>query len=180
MILVLNNADFSDSNIGTIEIPRELSQFTKDFLTHYTKSFTDTQKYAVDDFLTGLIDSGIWNKLYFIFFPILAQNINEAFYDPIRNATISSTTYYRLVTNGISLTTTLPADNTDMGYVIHGLSLDGSDGLNVAVLKADNYLASYLVTCGYFGPYWGLGEIGNTTKANRNNIGSWVSAGKFW
>lgn len=93
MIIVLNGADFSDNNIGKVILDKESSAEAKEILSHYTKSLTQTQQIAFDNFLTTLKASGIWSKTNNLYFPILAGNLNECWYDVIsKNVTIPELT----------------------------------------------------------------------------------------
>lgn len=108
MIIRLNGADFSENNIGTIRLARELTSDTKELLSKYTKSLTEDQKYAVQDFIEGLKEKGIWQYLGNFYLPILANNLEEAM---INVKTLKNdydnpdSTYYKLGEKG-GLTTT--------------------------------------------------------------------------
>lgn len=77
MIIVLKNADFSANNIGKITIPRDPSQEALAMLANYTRSLTDEQVLAFDDFQQGLKDAGIWAKITHLYMPILAGQLSE-------------------------------------------------------------------------------------------------------
>lgn len=81
MILRLIGADFSANNIGTIQIIKELTKETKELLSHYTRDISENQKYAVQDFITGLKSEGIWSHIENLYIPALAGDLSETLYD---------------------------------------------------------------------------------------------------
>lgn len=87
MIIVLNGADFSDNNIGKVILDKEISAEAKEVLSHYTKSLTKPQQIAFDNFMTSLKAAGIWSKTNNLYFPILAGNLSECWYDVISKKT---------------------------------------------------------------------------------------------
>lgn len=67
MIFIANGADFSANNLGQIPLYsiEDVSPSTLEFLSHYTKSFSDGQKIAVHQMLTYLgygTSDGIFSK----------------------------------------------------------------------------------------------------------------------
>lgn len=77
MILRLSGADFSSNNIGKIQVIRELKNETKRLLSNYTKKLTEVQKHAVQEFVDGLKEKGIWQYLGNLYLPILANSLEE-------------------------------------------------------------------------------------------------------
>lgn len=92
MIIVLNGADFSDNNIGKVILDKEISAEAKEVLSHYTKSLTKLQQIAFDNFMTSLKAAGIWSKTNNLYFPILAGNLSECWYDVISKKTTAPAT----------------------------------------------------------------------------------------
>lgn len=83
MIFIANGADFSANNLGQIPLYsiEDVSQSTLDFLSHYSKSFSDEQKIAVHQMLTFLgygTSDGIFSKITTIIFPFLSNSVAEA------------------------------------------------------------------------------------------------------
>lgn len=107
MILVLNGADFSEANIGQIEIPRELDDFTKAaIVASGNSSMTDEQKMALDTFFRsiGAIDgSGVFAKLKYLYMPVLANTVSYALVNYKNNsgALVPSATNWQLRNHGI-------------------------------------------------------------------------------
>ena len=95
MILVLKGADFSANNIGKIDLPRELSDFTKAALSASgNTSLSDEQKLALDNFFINIgavSNTGIWRKIKVLFLPILAADKERAFTNYVGNTRISAT-----------------------------------------------------------------------------------------
>lgn len=89
MIIVLPGADFSENNIGTIQLIRELSPEVAEILSHYSRALTDSQKFAFQDFYDALISEGIWSKIENLFIPALASTVAEAFYPVKGNGVIN-------------------------------------------------------------------------------------------
>lgn len=81
MILRLNGADFSQKNIGHIDFKRELSSETTLILSNFSKSLTDAQKFAVQDFIKKLKDENVWSHIENLYIPILAGKLNECGYN---------------------------------------------------------------------------------------------------
>lgn len=113
MILRLSGADFSSNNIGKIQVIRELKNETKQLLSNYTKELTEVQKYAVQDFVDGLKEKGIWQYLGNLYLPILANGLEEAMLNvkTLRNDYNNpDSTYYKLGIKG-GLTTANTIEN---------------------------------------------------------------------
>lgn len=102
MILRLSGADFSANNIGTIQLTRELTAETIALLSNYTRTLSEAQKFAVQDFLDGLKVEGIWAHIENLIIPALAGDVSEAFY-PIKGNGVYNTytTAYELKNNGL-------------------------------------------------------------------------------
>lgn len=113
MILRLSGADFSSNNIGKIQVIKELKNETKQLLSNYTKELTEAQKYAVQNFVDGLKEKGIWQYLGNLYLPILANSLEEAMLNAktLRNDYNNpDSTYYKLGGKG-GLTTTNTIEN---------------------------------------------------------------------
>lgn len=113
MILRLSGADFSSNNIGKIQIIRELKNETKQLLSNYTKELTEVQKYAVQDFVDGLKEKGIWQYLGNLYLPILANSLQETMLNvkTLKNDYDNpDSTYYKLGIKG-GLTTANTIEN---------------------------------------------------------------------
>lgn len=89
MIIRLREADFSRKNIGKLELTKELSAEVTNILENYTRNLTETQKFALDDFITGLKNNNIWDKINVMYMPVLSNNLTEAF---INIKTLTTTT----------------------------------------------------------------------------------------
>lgn len=86
MIAILNNADFSENNIGRINIPIELSQWTLDVISKFPSySWTLEKKSAVEFFYRSLVINGILDRMEYLALPVLCgttiadavQNLKE-------------------------------------------------------------------------------------------------------
>lgn len=77
MILRLSGADFSAKNIGKINIRSTIDYDTELLLSKYTRELTADQQFAVDDFLLGLKEHGIWDSISFLYLPLLAGKLSE-------------------------------------------------------------------------------------------------------
>jgi hypothetical protein len=79
MLYVLKGADFSDNNVGKIELPAlDLLADTNTVLGYYTKTLTVKQKNYVDAFVNVLKTNNIWQNVKYLAFPCLAQNLSES------------------------------------------------------------------------------------------------------
>lgn len=113
MIIRLSGADFSVNNIGKINIKRELSYDTKEILSKYTKSLTESQQFAVQDFIDGLKENGIWSYIGNLYLPILANDLSESMLNvkTLENDFTSPDSQYYKIGNSGGLTTTDSIEN---------------------------------------------------------------------
>lgn len=81
MILRLNGADFSTNNIGKIDIIREITSDTKKLLSNFSREFTDEQMFAVQDFISGLKNNGIWSSIGNLYIPVMCGSLLECGYN---------------------------------------------------------------------------------------------------
>ena len=77
MIIRLSGADFSANNIGKIDI-KELTDETKTILMNFTRSITTQQKYALQDFISGMKDKGLYELVDNLYLPVLMGSVGEA------------------------------------------------------------------------------------------------------
>ena len=118
MIIKLSGLDFSSNNIGSIAAATDISDFTKSVLSHYTKTLTTAKQRALDTFLTGMKDSGLWAKTENFFIPILAGTLEETMYNVKKDQQESApgADYYELQDQGLitkrqaSIDTVIPDD----------------------------------------------------------------------
>lgn len=90
MILVLNNADFSDNNIGKVLVNE--NPFTRKIFEAYTRfSDADPQYELVNTFVNTLDEIGVLQHIGFFTAPWLAADINEAFYELINEEQLPTT-----------------------------------------------------------------------------------------
>lgn len=81
MILRLSGADFSANNIGKIDIIREITNDTRELLSNFSREFTDEQMFAVQDFISGLKNSGIWSAIGNLYIPVMCGSLSECGYN---------------------------------------------------------------------------------------------------
>lgn len=81
MILRLNGADFSANNIGKIDIIREITSDTKKLLSNFSREFTDEQMFAVQNFINGLKNNGIWSSIGNLYIPVMCGSLSECGYN---------------------------------------------------------------------------------------------------
>lgn len=103
MIVVLKGADFSANNIGKIEVSRELDVKTKQLLSRYSKVLDTSKQYAVDDFVTGLYDNGLADKITCLLLPCLSSSIDEAMINAMNGDSMGqlNSNYWLLRNNGL-------------------------------------------------------------------------------
>lgn len=103
MILIANDADFSQNNLGQIDLP--YSELTLAVIDKFTKVLTDPQKKALNTLLTKVEKSGILAKQKHFYLPILAGTLNESFIniaDPLLPTEVTpNASYYSLSSGGI-------------------------------------------------------------------------------
>lgn len=81
MILRLSGADFSANNIGKIDIIREITSDTRKLLSKFSREFTDEQMFAVQDFINGLKNNGIWSSIGNLYIPVMCGSLSECGYN---------------------------------------------------------------------------------------------------
>lgn len=81
MILRLSGADFSANNIGKIDIIREITSDTRELLSKFSREFTEEQMFAVQDFINGLKNNGIWSSVGNLYIPIMCGSLSECGYN---------------------------------------------------------------------------------------------------
>lgn len=106
MIIILKEADFSENNIGQIEIPVEFSELTKSVIAKYS-NINSGVKVKLNTMLNTLNTAGIYSKLKVLYIPILASNLNECFIELINNYQVDDATKlsaYTYNSDGVSRT----------------------------------------------------------------------------
>lgn len=167
MILKLKGADFSENNIGIVDLKTsELLNQSTTILNYYTKTATVTMKQAFNTFMGTLIDSGIWDKVQHAYFPFLANDVEEALLCAktgilINNLpTVPATSAYRLEDKGLC--------TTEWG------ELDGYDA--DALTYADvvlNLTSLSILTLAYYSSAGSTkyhGAVGNFYQNNYKNL----------
>lgn len=81
MILRLSGADFSANNIGKIDIIREITSDTRELLSKFSREFTEEQMFAVQDFINGLKNNGIWSSIGNLYIPVMCGSPSECGYN---------------------------------------------------------------------------------------------------
>lgn len=80
--IIIKKADFSSVSIGHVDIPRELSEDTLAWIAlSGNTTMTNEQKYALDDFITTLKTSSVYNKIDKMHLPLLASDKTHALVD---------------------------------------------------------------------------------------------------
>ena len=80
--IIIKKADFSSVSIGHVDIPRELSKDTLAWIAlSGNTTMTNEQKYALDDFITTLKTSSVYNKIDKMHLPLLASDKTHALVD---------------------------------------------------------------------------------------------------
>lgn len=103
MIIVLKGADFSANNIGKIEVSRELDVKTNQLLSRYSKVLDTSKQYAVDDFVTGLYNNGLADKITCLLLPCLSSSLDEAMINAMNGDSMGqlNSNYWLLRNNGL-------------------------------------------------------------------------------
>ena len=109
MILVLNGADFSENNLGQVEVTTILDDFTKAAISASgNNSMTEIQKSALNTFFKkiGAFGSGsqIFSKMRYLYLPLIASDLSHSMVNYVNNdAAISpSNTKFQLRNHGIT------------------------------------------------------------------------------
>ena len=121
MVIKLTGADFSNNNIGKLNLLATLSSETKALLANYSRRLTSEQNYAVQDFIQGLKDNGIWTKIGNLYLPVLAGNLSEVLYNVKTGAMDGSLnpSGYVLQNNGLNvIPETSSKDTLNLGTMV--------------------------------------------------------------
>lgn len=130
MILKINNADFSENQIGYVEIPWTPSPSTLEILSHYTKPLTLSQQKALETFIANLTINGIYAKIDHLFLPLLANDATEALYD-VKADSLMSASGYTLTDNGL-----VGSDGTLVVLNTHSLTDTHIFGYNTETIQS--------------------------------------------
>lgn len=158
MIFINKNADYSANSIGQIEIPIELDPTAVAIMQKYTKTLSSKKQIAFSQLITGMKESGIYDKIEFMFLPFLAGTVSEAFYEIINNVTqdLSDTsTYgqYSLTSNGLKSVYDSEHSYTNMAIII----TRSTYGCTISSLfHASNNPTSYVYYYGFGGTGFGV------------------------
>ena len=107
MIIVLKDANFANNNIGEVEVPRLINQFTLNAIAASGNTFTEAQTAALDDFFEAVgafgTQSSIWSKLSKVYMPMLAGSLARAVVNyKDNNVDVVPSDYYKIVNHGIT------------------------------------------------------------------------------
>lgn len=158
--LIINGADFSGVSIGKVVLPRELSPKAIEWIeASGNNELTDTQKFAVDDFITAIgvgTDNSVWSKLDKMFLPMLANDLGHSLIDYKNNYAAAS-----------------PTNINNLVYRNHGIDIS-SNPTDVYAVYLDS---AYLINCQNCSLFMMNSESYPTASSPRNmgGIGSQTS-----
>lgn len=148
MILVLNGADFSENNLGQVEITTILDEFTLNAIElSGNDSLTDAQKSALNTFFKNIgafgTKSNIFSKLRFLYLPILAGSLNKSLinYKTSDVSLVPSNTKFQLRNKGIT-----GVSGGTNAYIDITSSAFSATNLSVCALRTE-YLAAASIVC---------------------------------
>lgn len=178
MIIRLKGADFSANNIGKIVYERILKDETRSLLSNYTKVLSEDQQFAVQDFLDGLKDAGIWSTIGNLYLPVLCGNISEALFNvktSVLDGTFSSS--YVLENNGVH-----PTDGTSITTIKYNGSEQNFHALAYPMQKITSFGSDEFIfglnDYGYFYFRFGLTNSGEYVAGEKINGTNDVVFGK--
>lgn len=157
--LIINGADFSGVSIGKVVLPRELSSKAIEWIeASGNNELTNTQKFAIDDFITAIgveTDNSVWSKLDKMFLPMLANDLGHSLIDYKNNYVAAS-----------------PANINNLVYRNHGVA-PSSNPVDIYAVYLDT---AYLINCQNCSLFMMNSEPYSTlaagSSANRGGIGS--------
>lgn len=140
MIVVLKGADFSANNIGKIEVSRELDAKTKQLLSRYSKVLDTSKQYAVDDFVTGLYNNGLADKITCLLLPCLSSSLDEAMINAMNGDSMGllNSNYWLLRNNGL-VQTSVTYNTTEAITRISAYANVPINNNHYAVYNSENY-----------------------------------------
>lgn len=159
MILKLTGADFSKNNLGTIGILRDE---TKEILNNYSKILSETQKFAVQNFILELKSNDIWSSITNLYIPLLAGKLSETMYNiktKTMDATPNATDYALSTEGGLKCNATSP--DTTLTNPMHFLYNGSQQSLHCLFYNTRNLDVSQSIIDGYGTDTNGTG--GNTS-----------------
>lgn len=160
--LVIKGADFSEVSIGHIDLPRELSDATLEFINASGNTFTVEQQNAIDDFVLALgigEEGGIYSKLDFIFLPILAADKAHALVD------------YKTLTSPTLTGGSLTSWETYISLRNHGLVSSLDTGTKTPIVVTEQYSIDTQDCCMFVMNTEDYSTISTTSKT-RSGFGS--------
>lgn len=175
MILVLSGADFSENNLGQVEVTTQLDPFTEAAITASgNSSLTDLQKSTLNTFfsnLGALDNTGIWAKMHYVFMPMLASTLAKSMVNYLDNtAYVPDPAKFQMRANGIT-------GATETAYTLDITMSAGIPLNNFSVVSMYNEALDVATT--------GLVRIGNASNARaavymtRNGTGGRNCVGMF-
>lgn len=79
MIVILNKADFSDISIGTINVPVEISEWTKNVISKFPSfNWNSYNRQALEHFHISLTNNELLDKIEYLAMPIFASSLEES------------------------------------------------------------------------------------------------------
>ena len=79
MIITLRTANFSANNVGHIDIPVVLSEWTKQVISKYPNfAWSDEKRNALEQFYLSNAQSGVMSRMKYLAFPMFATTLEEA------------------------------------------------------------------------------------------------------
>lgn len=165
MILVLKGADASQNNIGTIELPAELTAFTRAAIAASgNDTMTTPQKLALNDFFLTLQDEGIWSKLNKVYLPIITNSLQKSFVNYNgNNVDVVPSDSYTLRNRGIANGTN--ADITTNVITIPNFVFNWDD-ISVFSMQTENTIAGGLKYMTVLNSYAGNQRVEFTTPSS--------------
>lgn len=178
MIIVLKEADFSASKIGTIVMPEEIKQSTLDFIALYNRQLSEEKQIAVQHFLDAIgytEQDGIYSKMEYMILPIMSTNLTDATFEIVsgeRKELVNDTgaSFSDGALTGVSNTLFTYADQSSLNprecsqiAVVAGQSINNMKVLNGSTLTwftqgGSNFGARTLVSAAFQGIWANTGS----------------------
>lgn len=179
MIIVLNGADFSQNNLGQVEITTVLDPFTEAAITASgNNSMSDIQKASLNTFFKKLgafgSETTIWSKMQYVFLPMLSADLAHSMINYVGNsdAIVPDAAKFKLRNHGIT-----GYDSTAQRIdVTAGTAVDLRD-MSILYINTENLglnLKAYIGSSSSARGTWGFaaGSNGSVLFSARYNTGS--------
>ncbi len=173
-VIILKDADFSQSNVGQITLDVNISERTKLICQAYERDFTTEQQVALQNLIDWLDSEGILSSIDCLYMPLLADSLDKAFVNiakyPYAVDITPSTSEYEIASNGVRL----KSGQTGSGLLMDNITKAVVNNCHILVYNTESY--ETLATDTIY-PYYYGGSIDTNLKFEPDGAGGHLTYG---